>query len=345
MMTVDIYQIDMDRDNERVCFMSLDSLPNRQNPTEIDSSIYDAVYHGDVEANNLEDVYRIFNLEHPENYRGRSLSVSDVVVVSAEDGEQKAYYCDSFGFKEVKFNMEMAKEMQKDTMKVVLLEPGKMAKVVEMGTSLEAMQQAVGGMIEAYYPFAEEVCIVCNEEGKINGMPLNRAVYAEPEQMDLSYAQLKNEFRMAEREGHHMSAYIVFSQESFDQEYPEESRTYEVSSNNKAFQPNMGGYSIYGSSLDGTDRMVRLEQYMAAELGGDQGWKIERCYIEEPNREMIDIIAGPCFICDCSGENFASLSKEQLDHYQQEFKYPEQFFRVDSEIKAVPYTPEKNQER
>ena len=241
--------------------------------------------------------------------------------------------------------MEMAKELQEDTMKVVLLEPGKLAKVVEMKTSLEAMQKAVGGMIEAYYPFAEEVCIVCNEEGKINGMPLNRAVYAEPEQMDLSYAQLKNEFRMAEREGQHMSAYIVFSQDSFDKEYSEESRTYEVSSNNKAFQPNMGGYSIYGSSLDGTDRMVRLEQFMAAELGGDKGWKIERCYLEEPNREMIDILAGPCFICDCSGENFASLSKEQLDRYQQEFKYPEQFFRVDSEIKAVPYSPEKNQER
>ena len=38
------------------------------------------------------------------------------------------------------------------------------------------MQQTVGGDIEAYYPFEEQVCIVCNEEGKINGLPLNRAI-------------------------------------------------------------------------------------------------------------------------------------------------------------------------
>lgn len=38
------------------------------------------------------------------------------------------------------------------------------------------MQQTVGDDIEAYYPFDAQVCIVCNEEGKINGLPLNRAI-------------------------------------------------------------------------------------------------------------------------------------------------------------------------
>ena len=54
---------------------------------------------------------------------------------------------------------------------------------------------------------------------------------------------------------------------------------------------------------------------------------------------------GPCFICDCSGENFGSLTDEQLQKYAEQFKYPEHFFRVGGEIKAVPYPPEKNQER
>ena len=58
-----------------------------------------------------------------------------------------------------------------------------------------------------------------------------------------------------------------------------ESRTYAVSSDNKAFRPNMGGYSIYASSLDGSDPCVRLEQYMASEYGGKNGWQIERCYM------------------------------------------------------------------
>ena len=41
----------------------------------------------------------------------------------------------------------------------------------------------------------------------------------------------------------------------------------------------MGGYSIYASSLDGSDPLVRLEQYMAAERGGKDGWQVERCYM------------------------------------------------------------------
>ena len=60
--------------------------------------------------------------------------------------------------------------------KVVLLEPGKLARTAEIGTSLEDLQKIVDGLIEAYYPFEEQVCIVCNEESKINGMQPNRSV-------------------------------------------------------------------------------------------------------------------------------------------------------------------------
>lgn len=59
---------------------------------------------------------------------------------------------------------------------VVLLEPGKLAHTAEIGTSLEDLQKIVDGLIEAYYPFEEQVCIVCNEESKINGMQPNRSV-------------------------------------------------------------------------------------------------------------------------------------------------------------------------
>ena len=60
--------------------------------------------------------------------------------------------------------------------KVVLLEPGKLARTAEIGTSIEDLQNAVDGLIEPFYPFEEQVCIVCNDEGKINGLPLNRAI-------------------------------------------------------------------------------------------------------------------------------------------------------------------------
>ena len=61
--------------------------------------------------------------------------------------------------------------------KVVICEPGIRARIEEIDASLESYQRIVGGDIEAFYPFEEEVCIVCNKDGKMNGMEANRAVY------------------------------------------------------------------------------------------------------------------------------------------------------------------------
>ena len=154
---------------------------------------------------------------------------------------------------------------------VILVEPGKYPKLIEIEDTLEAMQSLVEGDIEEYMPFEDEVAIICNEEGKMNGMPLNRAVYSEPENVEMSYPQLKAHFRQAEKERNHTTGYIVFTADSFDKPYTEEQRTYVVSSNNKAFIEGMGGYSIYASSLDGSDKCVRLEAYMADEHGGKDG--------------------------------------------------------------------------
>ena len=122
------------------------------------------------------------------------------------------------------------------TIQVVYVEPGKTARVMELGTELEDLQAAVGGNIEPFYPFDEAVCIVCNDEGKYNGMLPNRAVYGE-------------------------------------------------------------------------------------------------------NGEMIDVIFGSFFICDCSGESFGSLSDEQIKRYQEKYQNPERFFQVNNKIVAVPYKP------
>ena len=98
-----------------------------------------------------------------------------------------------------------------------------------------------------------------------------------------TYAEFRKLFcdHEATRPDHHLTGCIVFTEDSFSKAYPLESRTYWVSSNNKAFIPGMGGYSIYGSSLDGLDPCVRLELYMAAEHGGKDGWKVDYCYLAE----------------------------------------------------------------
>lgn len=103
----------------------------------------------------------------------------------------------------------------------------------------------------------------------------------------MKYSELKELFSKHESTlpDSHLLAHIVFTKDSFTEDYPLESRTYVVCSYNKAFRPNMGGYSIYGSSLDGTDLYVRLEAYMRAERGGENGWVVEDCYLVEPSSE------------------------------------------------------------
>lgn len=64
-------------------------------------------------------------------------------------------------------------------MKVLVIEPGKNPVVRGIDGSLKSMQAVVGGFIQAYYPWLEEVAIVCNDEGKINGLPLNRPIFGE----------------------------------------------------------------------------------------------------------------------------------------------------------------------
>ena len=103
-MNIKIYQINSKRDTKRIAFMRYEGLKQFQGKAEVDSAIYDKIYEGQVGCKTLEDVYMIFNLYHPQDFHGHSLSVSDIVEVceKTEDGPEKGYYfCDSFGFRKV----------------------------------------------------------------------------------------------------------------------------------------------------------------------------------------------------------------------------------------------------
>ena len=124
-----------------------------------------------------------------------------------------------------------------ETINVIYVEPGKEARTIEMKDELSEMQNLVGGLIEEYMPFEDDVAIICNDEGKINGLPLNRAIR------------------------------------------------------------------------------------------------------DEDTNEIVDIIAGTFFICDCRKESFGSLSEEQQKRYLEKYRLPERFFRTRDGIEAVSYKP------
>ena len=59
-------------------------------------------------------------------------------------------------------------------MKILVVEPMKEPYEKEIQGTLEEMQAIVGGYIQAVYPFEDPVAVVCNDEGKLMGLPYNR---------------------------------------------------------------------------------------------------------------------------------------------------------------------------
>ena len=66
--------------------------------------------------------------------------------------------------------------MNEEKMTVLKVSPGKRPETAMIHDTLEDLQKAVGGYIEVIHPFDDSTCIICNEEGNLNGLPLNRAL-------------------------------------------------------------------------------------------------------------------------------------------------------------------------
>ena len=66
--------------------------------------------------------------------------------------------------------------MGENTLSVLQIAPGQHPKPIEIDNDLKALQQAVGGSIGASYPFEDPVAIVYNDDGKLMGLPPNRAL-------------------------------------------------------------------------------------------------------------------------------------------------------------------------
>ena len=161
-----IYQINMDRDSANVCFIGMESLEKIKGTKDVNAAAYDRVYDGKMDCISLENIYQKFNVDHPADYKGRSLSVSDVVEIRGSDTLNPGFYfVDSIGFKSISFDKSLCKEPVEagsGKISILLVEPNKYPKMIEIDDTLEAMQTVVGGDIEEYMPFEDEVAIICN---------------------------------------------------------------------------------------------------------------------------------------------------------------------------------------
>ena len=103
---------------------------------------------------------------------------------AAEERVKDAYYnsehiLDAENFTGVQFGTQAEREIQKEQapmMDVLLVRPNMYPQAVQVGCELEDLQKAVGGYIQAVYPFEEPVALVMDEEAKLTGKDLNRAL-------------------------------------------------------------------------------------------------------------------------------------------------------------------------
>ena len=94
-------------------------------------------------------------------------------------GEYAAYIY-AYERDQLDFYLEPIKEPNPlDKITVLVVEPGEVPYVKEIDPGLASLQSEVDGWIEAIYPFEDPVAVICNEEGKLNGLPLNRAIISE----------------------------------------------------------------------------------------------------------------------------------------------------------------------
>ena len=145
-MRIKIFQIDSDKDTENRKFCSLNETKT------VNPAIYKNVYYGDIEADNLESIYALFNDNRPPTFQGHSLSVSDVVqICDNEDTEVENgfYFCDTFEFKKIDFDAEQCADMS--GMRVVYVTHGHTPLDIRILPDLHSLQNAVDGLIEPIY--------------------------------------------------------------------------------------------------------------------------------------------------------------------------------------------------
>lgn len=106
LILVRLYQIPLNEKTRGLVFEGLESM-QKETGGHIPVELYECVYEGKLKAKTPEDVFTIFNTVYAEGYKGRSMSVSDVVEFKYSNTQDLFYYCDSVGFKQIKFKKKI----------------------------------------------------------------------------------------------------------------------------------------------------------------------------------------------------------------------------------------------
>ena len=113
--TYEIWQLRSGSDTVRQLFMCYDYL--LRHGQQVDLSLYEQKYRDRLNpGDTLDSIYDRFNLNHPKDFQGHSLSVSDLIV-ERKEGNVSIFYVDSFGFKDVTHEVQSPEVVMKEQRK------------------------------------------------------------------------------------------------------------------------------------------------------------------------------------------------------------------------------------
>ena len=140
-----------------------------------DSEVYRLVGGGEYpRINTLDSFMKKIDLAAEPGFIERSSWVAGDVVEVREREESSFHRFDGQAFQKCTFDPAAADSSA--VMEVVYVAPNEYARSLILNKSLPSMQNAVAGWIEFCYPWSDSAAIIANDEGKINGMELNRAL-------------------------------------------------------------------------------------------------------------------------------------------------------------------------
>ena len=166
-----IYQVPRGPEGRDFRYRSYEGL--QADGLSVDRKNYQLVYTAPLDKNaSLDEIYHCFNMEHPADYKGRSLSMGDIVVFR-QDGKQTAYYVDRIGYREVpEFFKEQGRQLTPDK-----LETGETVKTPRGTFYVTAMSREQ--MEAAGYGFHHQ-----SEDGRYLIMANGTRAFAIPAQQD-----------------------------------------------------------------------------------------------------------------------------------------------------------------
>ena len=125
-MTVNIYQIIHESDAIGLIFRTWSEF-EQQGHRRPPAHLYDRVYSYQTELGTPEGVFHRFNVNLPADYKGRSLSISDVVEFIWDTGERSCFFCDRIGFHAIEFDSFLVRTVMDFSERLALIKADRSA--------------------------------------------------------------------------------------------------------------------------------------------------------------------------------------------------------------------------